>query len=99
MTTENGILDLSKINLTWLYFRNESILRFFCICFRKNNKELQIKILIDEGIEELENDFNFKNLMERYRKCEFESSCHHMNKAIDYSSFNETKTIQIRQVD
>lgn len=33
MTKVNRILDLTKINLTWLYFRNKSILRFFCICF------------------------------------------------------------------
>ena len=47
-------LDLSKLNLTQFYFRNESYIRFFLCCIKRTDKELTEKKLIDEGSEQLE---------------------------------------------
>lgn len=50
----DGKLDLTKLNLTQFYLRNESNIRFFLCCIKRSDKELQEKRLIEKGSDQLE---------------------------------------------
>ena len=61
------------MNLTQFYLRNVSKLRFLCCCMKRSIKELTEKKIIDRGSEELSYDFNYKNVIDRVRLCQFET--------------------------
>ena len=88
ITKQNGVLDLDKINLTSHYLRNESNLRFLCLCKPRNQKEKYEKQIIELGSEQLENDFNYRILMDRSRKCDFESTILGNLNIVNHKKFN-----------
>lgn len=67
LARKDGSLDLSKLDLTKYYFRNESYLRFIICCIKRSEKELQEQTLIEKGSEQLICDFNYRNLLDRLR--------------------------------
>ena len=67
MAKADGKLDLSKLSLTQFYFRNESYFRFILCCIKRSTKEMTEKAVIDKGSEQLEEDFNFRNMVDRLR--------------------------------
>lgn len=69
LSKEEGQLDLSRMSLTRFYFRNESYIRFSLCCIKRSPKELVEKELLDKGSAQLEEDFNYKNLIDRLRLC------------------------------
>lgn len=92
------ILDINKVNPTRFYYRNESVLRFFTICCRKSKKEMLEANIINQGVGELEFDFNFKNYMERCRKCDYESSEHLHKKNVNYKSYTDKEILMIDKI-
>lgn len=73
LAKKDGKLDLAQMNLTIFYFRNESWTRFLLCCIRKSTKELREKMILDRGSEQLKDELNFKNVIDRIRLCQFET--------------------------
>ena len=63
------------------------------------NQIQEVQRLINEGFDELEKDFNYKNIMERYRKCEFETEQQELKNLVNYNEFYDNKVIKIHGVE
>lgn len=57
-------------------------------CFKLSKKEALEKMVIDKGSEILEEDFNYKTLIERARKSNFESRSHDMKNIVNYNEYD-----------
>lgn len=90
-----GMLELKNMNLTQFYFRNESPFRILCCCIKRSVKELSEKKLIDRGTVELEQDFNYKNVIDRMRLCQFETDQMNNNQMLNYDDFSLDNKIRV----
>lgn len=97
MSKQDGKLDLSKLSLTQFYFRNESYLRFIICCIKRTEKERNEKKLIDKGSEQLEEEFNYKNLIDRLRLCQYETNKMVKKNVISYLDFETDYKLNIYQ--
>jgi len=89
---------MNKVNPTRYYYRNISAFRFLCLCCRKSKQEFLEKKIIEDGIEELEKDFNFVGQMERDRKCCYESEVLEQTKMVNYDEFLKNKILVVHKI-
>ncbi len=68
-------------------------------CIRRSEKELKEKNIIDQGNNKLEEDFNFRNVIDRMRLCQFETKQLRRKDIVSYSKFDLMDKIDYNKCD
>lgn len=89
------VADLKKLNATWFYIKNESNLKFLFCCFKNSASEEKEKKIIARGSSQLKEDFNYKNVVDRLRLSQFETSKLIRKNLIQYIDFETDHILTI----
>ena len=67
------------------------------LCITKSSKKEQLQLkVINKGSEALEDEFNYKKIIERWRLSIFETKIHDLKNHVNYNEYKQDYVIMIK---